>query len=106
VRYYELPHLTTAAVYIIARDEPGYGSILFDVGSWGERVPGHFLHFGYVGQTGELGDRHEYGQHHRAFDFMKFGADIALILPVANRIVRCSIETDIRQHYNPPLNRQ
>jgi hypothetical protein len=37
---------------------------------------------------------------------MEFRADVALLRVVANETERCAIETDIRQFYDPPLNRE
>jgi hypothetical protein len=43
----------------------------------GVSVPGHFLRFGYVGESEKCSERHR--DHHLSLDFMLFGANVALV---------------------------
>lgn len=58
----------------------------------------------YVGQTGDLSDRPL--NHHRTECFDENGANCVCIYPEGNKSTRLTIETDLREKYDPPCNRE
>lgn len=58
----------------------------------------------YVGETSDLSNRPL--NHHRKQCFDRKGADTVCILVESDRDRRLAIETDLRQNYDPPCNRQ
>ncbi len=58
----------------------------------------------YVGQTNDLSDRPL--NHERKACFDKHGADHLLLYLKSDKQKRINVETDLRQAYDPPCNRQ
>ena len=58
----------------------------------------------YVGETGDLSKRPL--NHHRKACFDRQGANALLIHAQSDRSTRLAIETDLREAYDPPCNRQ
>ena len=88
-------------VYIVARAEPWVPSGLLSPIN-GVAVGTTFVRFGYVGEAGAIGARHQYHEHKDRFS--RFGADVALLLQVESEPRRKEIEADIIARYNPSLN--
>lgn len=94
--------MPVSVVYIVGRLEPGSNALAWrgpGISLWGA-----YFAFGYIGQAEQCDDRH--AQHHREPAFIAFGANAALVLRESSKPLRYAIETDIRQQYDPPLNRQ
>ena len=58
----------------------------------------------YVGETGDLSSRPL--NHHRKACFDEHNANCVCIYTETDENRRLEIETDLRQNYNPPCNRQ
>ena len=58
----------------------------------------------YVGETGDLSNRPL--NHHRTACFDKEGANCACIYIEGSKSKRLEIETDLRDYYDPPCNRE
>ena len=101
IHYIGITDVPFGGVYIVARAEPWVPSGLLSPVN-GVSVGTTFVRFGYVGEAGVIGSRHQYHEHKDRFS--RFGADVALLLQVESETLRKEIEADIIARYEPSLN--